>query len=359
MTTTDLNGLLVQLTNELRNFEDIARFLLPQPGELPRLEGIDIYGGTVARDGDIGGDHLIYVDFKQRFDLPARIDEALAQGRTDIAAHLKRCQHRAGIVLIDVSGHRVTDALLAAMLHQAFLLGAIYELDMFGRITRRLFENLNARLYKSSGEHKFLSMIYGEISEDARFRFLSAGQPPPAVFSNEHDRFMEVSSISFPPVGMLPSLGMIDDAAPDSPLGFKDRYTLNDWSLMGAGDILLLHSDGLSEHRRGEEDYFPGHMEQTVRRVKDRPAQAIYEAVTEDLVAFSAPADDVSLVVIKRESRIRTAEMLIWRSSPVIMILFPPSRHHHVWIRDGQLCDLRAFLGEGDLCARDASWKEH
>jgi hypothetical protein len=29
-------------------------------------------------------------------------------------------------VVIDVSGHKITDALVAAMLHQAFLLGAIY-----------------------------------------------------------------------------------------------------------------------------------------------------------------------------------------------------------------------------------------
>jgi hypothetical protein len=34
--------------------------------------------------------------------------------------------------------------------------------------------------------------------------------------------------------------------------------------------------------------------------VKDRPARAIYEAVWEDLVAFGEPADDISLVVIKR-----------------------------------------------------------
>jgi serine phosphatase RsbU (regulator of sigma subunit) len=187
------------------------------------------------------------------------------------------------------------------MLHQAFLLGALYELDMAGWITRRLFENLNARFYKSSGAHKSVSMIYGEISEDARFRFLSAGQPQPAVFSNEHDRFMTVSAVSFPPVGMLPSLGMIDDARPESPLGFKDRYTLNDWSLMGRGDILLLHTDGLSEHRCGEDDFFPSHVEKTVRSVKNRPARAIFEAIREDLVAFSAPIDDISLVVIKRE----------------------------------------------------------
>jgi len=291
---------LRRLAGELDNFEQIAQYLLPQPGDLPRLQGVDIFGGTLALNGTIGGDHLIYVDFKQRFNLPARIEDAVVRGRIDLAEELRRCQRMAGIVLIDVSGHRVTDALLAAMLHQAFLLGAIYELDIFGRITRRLFENLNTRLYKSSDAHKFVSMIYGEISEDAQFRFLSAGQPPPAVFSNEHDRFMDVSLISFPPVGMLPSLDLIDEATTDSPLGFKDGYTLNDWSLMGAGDILLLHTDGLAEHRHGEQDYFPGRFEQTVRRVKDGAARSIYETVIEDLVAFGEPADDISLVVIKR-----------------------------------------------------------
>ena len=102
----------------------------------------------------------------------------------------------------------MTDALLAAMLHQAFLLGAIYELDRSGQITRRLFENLNTRFYQSSGTHKYVSMIYGEISEDAKFRFLSAGVPFPVVFSNHHNRFMEVSEhlkVSFPPLGMMPS----------------------------------------------------------------------------------------------------------------------------------------------------------
>lgn len=293
--------LLRQLTGELDNFEQIAQYLLPQPGDLPRLRGIDVFGGTLPLNGTIGGDHVIYADFKRRFNLPARIADAVARGHDDIATRLRHRQHMAGIVLIDVSGHRVTDALLAAMLHQAFLLGAIYELDMFGRITRRLFENLNTRFYKSSGAHKFVSMIYGEISEGARFRFLSAGQPPPAVFSNEHDRFMDVSPISFPPLGLLPSLGMIDDDATESPLGFKDRYTLNDWSLMSPGDILLLQSDGLTDHQRGDEDYFPRHAEQAVRRVKRLPAQAIYEALTADLLAFNEPNDDISLVVIKRE----------------------------------------------------------
>src|SRR5207248_801183 len=110
---------------------------------------------------------------------------------------------------------------------------------------------LNTRFFHSSSTNKFITMIYGEISEDMTFRFISAAHPSPVVFSNQHDRFMEVSSdyaIAFPPIGTLPSQDVIDRAATKSALGFKERYKLNEWKLMGAGDILLLYTDGLLEH---------------------------------------------------------------------------------------------------------------
>lgn len=299
---SDVRNSVAQLSRELANFEDIAKYLKPQPGETPRLEGVEVCGGTMPFNGVLGGDHLIYMDFKQRFDLEARIKHAADKGRHDVVENLKRGQHQAGIALIDVSGHHATDALMAAMLHQAFLLGAIYEMDMFGQVTKRLFENLNTRFYQSSGAHKFVSLIYGEISEEARFRFLSAAQPFPAVFSNEHDKFMVVGEdlrVSFPPLGMMPSLD-VDRKRTSSQLGFKEHYQMNEWVLMGQGDILLLHTDGLAEHRREGEDYFPARLEQTIRGVKHQPATEIYEAIKTDLLEFSEPADDISFVVIKR-----------------------------------------------------------
>ena len=181
---------LRKLTRELENFREIAQQLVPLPGEVPTIRGFDIWGGTLPLSGPVGGDHITYIDFKKRFDLPARINQAREAGRLDVVENLARCQRTGGIALIDVSGHRMTDALLAAMLHQAFLLGALYELDRFGQITRHLFENLNTRFYQSSGAHKFISLIYGEISEDATFRFLSAGQPTPVVFSRVQDRLV-------------------------------------------------------------------------------------------------------------------------------------------------------------------------
>ena len=295
--------LVKQLRGELENFEEIAQHLIPKPGDLPQLRGMDVYGGPLALNGLIGGDHLIYVDFKKRFDLEARIQRAIDRGQSEVVQNLQRCQRTAGIALLDVSGHRVTDAFIAAMLHQAFLLGAIYELDMYGQVTRRLFENLNTRFHQSSSAHKFVSMIYGEISEDARFRFLSTAQPFPLVFSNEHDRFMEVSAdlcVSFPPLGMLPSLHVTDRQRTPSLLGFKEQYEMNEWVIMGEGDILLLHTDGLTEHSRDGDDYFPWLLEQKIREVKHQTAAQIFDAVIADLQAFSDPSDDVSLVVIKR-----------------------------------------------------------
>jgi serine phosphatase RsbU (regulator of sigma subunit) len=291
------------LADELKNFQEIVKQILPLPGEIPTVDGMDIFGDTLPLNGYIGGDHIIYVDYKKRYDLDARVEEGLSAGRHDVVLNLERCRTRAGIALMDVSGHHVTDALLAAMLHQAFLLGSLYELDTFGHITKRLFENLNSRFYHSSSRRKFVTMIYGEIAKDSTFRFLSAAHPPPVVFSNKHERFMDVSPdlcTSFPPIGILPSQAVIDRSRTQSVLGFKDQYELNEWTLMGRGDILLLYTDGLLEHARGSELYFPHQLERTIRAVKDSGAQEIFQTIKADLFSFAAPSDDVSIVVIKR-----------------------------------------------------------
>ena len=299
----DVEQSLARLTGELQNFQDIAKHIKPPSGEIPVLNGIDIYGETIPLKGLIGGDHIIYVDFKKRYDLEARIRHAEKEGRKRVAANLRRCQRMAGIALVDVSGHQITDAMLAGMLHEAFLLGAIYELDQFGTITEKLFENLNTRIYNSSSVSKFLTMIYGEISEDDTFKFLSAAHPMPIVFSNTKDRIMDISEdlfVNFPPIGTLPSQEDIDRQAIQSVLGFKKKYEINEWTLMGPGDILLLYTDGLTDHRRGDDDYYPDRLSGALRRVKGLPAQGIFEAIREDLLDFGEPLDDISLVVIKR-----------------------------------------------------------
>src|SRR2546425_7153884 len=137
----DTGDLLGHLIGELDNFEQIAQYLLPEPGDLPRLHGVDVFGGTLALNGTIGGDHIIYVDFKQRFNLPARIEDAVARGRFDIAEQLRRCQRMAGDLLFRGSGHRVTDPLLAPVLHPAVLPRAVDEAALFRRSASRPVES--------------------------------------------------------------------------------------------------------------------------------------------------------------------------------------------------------------------------
>jgi serine phosphatase RsbU (regulator of sigma subunit) len=99
---------------------------------------------------------------------------------------------------------------------------------------------------------------------------------------------------------MLPSWDVIDRSTTTSALGFKDHYEMNKWLLMGAGDILLLHTDGLTDHRNGDEAYVPTRLEQALGRVAHLRAREIFEAIKADLLDFAPPSDDVSLVVIKR-----------------------------------------------------------
>ena len=114
---------------------------------------------------------------------------------------------------------------------------------------------------------------------------------------------MEVSQdfcTSFPPIGTLPSLDVIDRNATQSVLGFKERYQLNEWKLMGTGDILLLYTDGLLDHTNGTEPYFPQQLEAKVREVKHRSAREIFEAIKANIMSYAERADDVSFVIIKR-----------------------------------------------------------
>lgn len=290
-----------QLADELHNFQEIAAYITPSPGEIPELDGIDIAGVSMPLKDVIGGDHMIYIDFKRRYDLQRRIDRALGKGRPVVARNLELLRRRAGILVADVSGHRITDALLGAMMHQAFLLGVYYELDRYGEITTRIFEHINMRFYRTTAINKYFTMIYGEITEQGRFRFLSAGHQPPAVFSREHRQFVNISSdrlVSFPPVGLLPSGHDPDEVVEPGMRGYKKSYEINEINLLNFGDTLLLLTDGLAEHDRGR--FFPAAVEQLLTESVNVPAAEFCERLRTAILQRGDPADDISFVAIRR-----------------------------------------------------------
>jgi serine phosphatase RsbU (regulator of sigma subunit) len=295
---------LRSLIDELENFEEISKYLKPLPGEIPHVKNMDIYGDTISLKSIIGGDHIVYVDFNKRYDLDALIKDVKKHGRNDIAERLEKNRKKAGIMLADVSGHRITDALLTGMLHQAFLLGVIYELKYMGTVTVDLFENINTRFYNSSAVGKYITMIYGEISETGSFHFISAGHPPPIVFSYDFNKIVEISGdrlTTFPPIATMPSKEQLHIEFHDNLLGYKEKYTINELNLMGKGDIMILYSDGFSEHAdESGEEYFKTRLENKLRELKDSTSKNIFLTIRDDLLGFAAPADDLSFIVIKR-----------------------------------------------------------
>lgn len=274
------------VSDELQNFAEIMKVLKPSAGGTPRLAGIDIDSESLPLNGVLGGDHVVYVDFNRRYDLEDLAQKAIAQGRVDLAAQLRENRHRAGILLVDVAGHRLTDALVAAMLHQAFLVGAHYELEMFGQITTRLFEHIRTRFYESTNIKKLIALIYGEITDTGRFRYLSAGHTPPRVFSREFRKIMSLSAertVSESLIGIFP-------ASPGA--------RVNEIELLGSGDILLLATDGLFEHADGR--FLAEGLEPCLDEAKDLSATEICSRLREAIAAYGPATDDISYVVIKR-----------------------------------------------------------
>lgn len=286
----------------------LAQRLTPAAGAIPRIPGIDIHGVSLPLNGMAGGDLLTYVDFQQRFDLDSRIKRALGLRQESMARALQKLRHVGGILVADVAGHNFTDAARAAMLHQAFHTGSLYEMDLNGQITLRLFEQINTRFCKSTtlrnlaadpDAASYITLVYGEISNTGRFSFVSAGHPPPLVFSREFDRFVEVSPdrlVSYPPIGLQPVEHHVDAKRYERVLGYKKRYTVNTLNLLGHGDVLLLYTDGLVEPLS---DYTQAELERAVSRAKDGSARDICEEIVRDRHATAPQTDDLTVVVIK------------------------------------------------------------
>ena len=214
---------------------------------------------------------------------------------------------RAGILLADVAGHQTTDATLHIGLHHAFLTGVLYELDIHGEITARLFENLNSRFFQTANYSKYITMLYGEISADGDLHVHSnAGHPAAGrVYSREFGRFVDIDADrqmrTYYPIGMFPSEDSVDRERLGSAYMLKKRYTVNTLRLLSPGDILVLFTDGLQEADGEDDNPRPARLERVLREVHDRTAQEICDAIRLDLLATAGPqTDDISIVIVKR-----------------------------------------------------------
>ncbi len=289
---------------EINNLQDIALSNSPLPGEIPNLNNIDISGRIIPLNGKVGGDHIIYIDFNRRYNLDYKIDQASSE---TVKENLQGLKTKGGVLISDVAGHNMSDSFLTGNLHNSFLLGLLYELERHGEVTTDLFEKLNTRFYNSSlvksSFQKFIAMIYGEVSEEGKFRFISAAQPTPIVFSNKEDKIKSFEGVflnNSPPLGLFPSEVSVEEIQRGRPLILKDSYKINQIDLEERGDIILLHSDGLSDHNIKGRDYVPERLESLLQETKELSAEEISVKLKKDLLEFAEPSDDISYIVLKK-----------------------------------------------------------
>ena len=287
----------------------LAQRLMPAAGAIPRIPGIEIHGMTIPLNGVAGGDLITYVNFEDRFDLDVRIQSAFADKQEAVAQMLQGLKRKGGILVADVAGHDFTDAARALLLHQAFHTATLYEIDLYGEITVRLFEQVNTRFCKSStlrnlaaarDASSFITLIYGEISHTGRFRFVNAGHPAPLVFSREYNRLVDISQdrlVSYPPIGLQPTEDNPDARKYQRALGYKKRYTANELNLMGQGDLLFLYTDGLLDPCSA---FTEVQLAKVASEARDGSAKEICEQIVRVRQAACEQTDDLSLVVIKR-----------------------------------------------------------
>jgi len=255
-------------TNELENFEKMAELLKASREEMPEVKGIDIYGEVNPFNGSTGEDHIVYVDFKKRYDLDKMIESATSN---NIKSELEKLKYKAGIMVADAAGHNITDFFHVAQLHQVFLTGSLYELEFFGNITTKLFEHMNTRFFKSAQITKFMTMIYGEIDENGQFKFISAGHEKPIIFSNQYNKIMSIDDKlieQYPPLGTMPSSFDMVITKTKGRIGEKSNYKVSELKLMGSGDILLLYTDGLSDQYAANDVKFKERIEKIMRETK-------------------------------------------------------------------------------------------
>ena len=187
-------------------------------------------------------------------------------------------------VLGDATGHGIAPALsvtqMHAMLRMALNLGA--DLDT-------AFTEVNNRLAQTLPDDRFITAFIGMLDPATHeLRFQSGGQGPVLRFDAARQRCDRYLPTSFP-------LGAMQLGAPPPAVSLS----------LQPGDILLLVSDGILDHRNpAGESFGEARVERIVLDHHREPVVALMQALLDAVAGFAAGApqeDDMTLVLVKRE----------------------------------------------------------
>ncbi len=204
---------------------------------------------------------------------------------------IKREDGRLVIALGDVSGKGTAAALLMSSLHAAVHAQACSHdslVETISAVNRYLADNIPP--------NRFVTLFYAELDpESGALSFLNAGHNPPLI---------------------VHAAGTVEQLASGGlPLGIKpDAEYREGRTQLQHGDVLVIYSDGVTEAASPSgEEFGPTRLYEVVSRNVEASAAGIRDRIESALTKFSQgtqAADDITLVIVKRQAESRAAAVV-------------------------------------------------
>ncbi len=189
-----------------------------------------------------------------------------------------------GIVIADVADKGVPAALFMALSRTLVRATA-----MGGRLPADALRRTNELILSDARSDLFVTAFYGLLDpRRAMFTYANAGHNPPIWLRARSGRayYLNLPGIA---LGVIPEVNLREETI-----------------ALGAGDVLALYTDGVTEAMNDlEEEFGVPRLEQVIRENLARTADEIVEAIQQAVEAFTGdvlPFDDVTLVVLKRNA---------------------------------------------------------
>jgi PAS domain S-box-containing protein len=241
---------------ELEIAAEIQRSFLPE--KIPLIEGYDVAARSVmARE--VGGDFFDVISF-----------EVISLEKGSF-----------GIMIADVSGKGVPAALFMALSRIVVRVNAIWHRD-----PSSIIGDANDIITRDSKAGMFVTLFYGSLSEsDRTLTYVNAGHNPPLLYRKRDGSIEELA-----PTGMF--LGGLE----------HQEYLVKSVGI-GAGDIVVLYTDGVTEAWNGNEEMFgEERLRAVVRDNAELTAAGILDKILHKVEAFTGDQpqfDDITIMVIK------------------------------------------------------------
>jgi sigma-B regulation protein RsbU (phosphoserine phosphatase) len=188
-------------------------------------------------------------------------------------------ERRLLLTIADVSGKGAGAALLTANL-QAIL----KFVDLDERPLDAITAAINTHLCRHTESGRFITMLIGVLELDSRrFTYVNAGHNPAML--HRAGRVERLGATS-PPLGAMEGL----------------KFPSNE-VMLAPGDTLVLYTDGLSERRNRQNEFFDENgIEAVLKRFAHESAEALMRTLVRENEAFAGgvPADDDTAIVVVR-----------------------------------------------------------